>query len=236
MRLDKLLAHSGFGTRKEVKELIKKGFVSVNDETIKTDKMHVDPQKDVVKVDDEVITYEEKVYYMLNKPSGYVSATEDQLHPTVVDLIDDYYRNDLFPVGRLDIDTTGLLLITNDKTLSKRLLLPENHIDKKYYVTVKNKLTDDLIEIFNNGIIIDQKVKCKPSYLEIIDDYHCYLTINEGRYHQIKKMFLSCNNKVLELKRVMFASIHLDNNLSLGNYRKLNNQEIKQLITINNTK
>ena len=234
MRLDKLLAHSGFGTRKEVKELIKKGFVSVNDETIKTDKMHVDPQKDVVKVDDEVITYEEKVYYMLNKPSGYVSATEDQLHPTVVDLIDDYYRNDLFPVGRLDIDTTGLLLITNDKTLSKRLLLPENHIDKKYYVTVKNKLTDDLIEIFNNGIIIDQKVKCKPSYLEIIDDYHCYLTINEGRYHQIKKMFLSCNNK--ELKRVMFASIHLDNNLSLGNYRKLNNQEIKQLITINNTK
>ena len=132
--------------------------------------------------------------------------------------------------------STGLLLITNDKTLSKRLLLPENHIDKKYYVTVKNKLTDDLIEIFNNGIIIDQKVKCKPSYLEIIDDYHCYLTINEGRYHQIKKMFLSCNNKVLELKRVMFASIHLDNNLSLGNYRKLNNQEIKQLITINNTK
>ena len=132
MRLDKLLAHSGFGTRKEVKELIKKGFVSVNDETIKTDKMHVDPQKDVVKVDDEVITYEEKVYYMLNKPSGYVSATEDQLHPTVVDLIDDYYRNDLFPVGRLDIDTVGLLLLTNDGVLAHQLLSPKKSIVQKF--------------------------------------------------------------------------------------------------------
>ncbi|MFR6666047.1 MAG: 16S rRNA pseudouridine(516) synthase [Thomasclavelia spiroformis] len=170
---------------------------------------------------------------MLNKPKGYICANHDKKYKCVIDLIG---RDDCYCLGRLDIDTTGLLLITNDKTLSKRLLLPENHIDKKYYVTVKNKLTDDLIEIFNNGIIIDQKVKCKPSYLEIIDDYHCYLTINEGRYHQIKKMFLSCNNKVLELKRVMFASINLDNNLSLANYRKLNNQEIKQLITINNTK
>ena len=219
------------GNVNKCKNLIKSSRIRVNNQIIKDIRYQVDID-DVIVFDGIELKWP-FVYYMFNKPKGYICANHDKKYKCVIDLID---RDDCYCLGRLDIDTTGLLLITNDKTLSKRLLLPENHIDKKYYVTVKNKLTDDLIEIFNNGIIIDQKVKCKPSYLEIIDDYHCYLTINEGRYHQIKKMFLSCNNKVLELKRVMFASIHLDNNLSLGNYRKLNNQEIKQLITINNTK
>lgn len=203
MRLDKLLAHSGFGTRKEVKELIKKGFVSVNDETIKTDKMHVDPQKDVVKVDDEVITYEEKVYYMLNKPSGYVSATEDQLHPTVVDLIDDYYRNDLFPVGRLDIDTVGLLLLTNDD-----------------------------VQKFLDGITIDD-YQCQPAHLTILSHdettSEIEVEIYEGKFHQVKKMFLAVGKEVVFLKRIRMKNLELDESLALGEYRRLTNEELDRL-------
>lgn len=133
MRLDKLLAHSGFGTRKEVKELIKQGYVSVNGETIKKDKTQVDPTRDNVQVDGEKIIYEEYVYYMLNKPAGYVSATVDNIYPTVVELIDDYYRDDLFPVGRLDVDTEGLLLMTNDGVLAHQLLSPKKTLPKSLF-------------------------------------------------------------------------------------------------------
>ena len=132
MRLDKLLAHCGFGTRKEVKELIKKGYVSVNEKIVKKDKTQIHPNCDKIKVNDEEVIYEEFIYYMLNKPSGYVSATEDSLYPTVVELIDDYYRTDLFPVGRLDIDTEGLLILTNDGILAHQLLSPKYHCPKKY--------------------------------------------------------------------------------------------------------
>ena len=127
MRLDKLLAHCGYGTRKEVKDIIKKGYVTVNGEIIKKDKTQINPENDIIKVDDETVVYEKYVYYMLNKPNGYVSATEDNIHPTVVDLIDDYYRDDLFPVGRLDIDTEGLLILTNDGILAHQLLSPKYH-------------------------------------------------------------------------------------------------------------
>ena len=131
MRLDKLLAHSGFGSRKNVKELIKKGYVCVNNQQIKSDKTQIYPSKDKIEVDGEKIIYEKYVYYMLNKPQGYVSATEDNLYPTVVDIIDDYYRDDLFPVGRLDIDTEGLLLLTNDGVLAHQLLSPKKTLSLK---------------------------------------------------------------------------------------------------------
>lgn len=232
MRLDKLLAHSGFGTRKEVKELIKKGFVSVNDETIKTDKMHVDPQKDVVKVDDEVITYEEKVYYMLNKPSGYVSATEDQLHPTVVDLIDDYYRNDLFPVGRLDIDTVGLLLLTNDGVLAHQLLSPKKHCPKVYYAKINGVVTNDDVQKFLNGITIDD-YQCQPAHLTILSHDETIseieVEIYEGKFHQVKKMFLAVGKEVVFLKRIRMKNLELDESLALGEYRRLTNEELDRL-------
>ena len=209
------------GNVNKCKNLIKSSRIRVNNQIIKDIRYQVDID-DVIVFDGVELKWP-FVYYMLNKPKGYICANHDKKYKCVIDLID---RDDCYCLGRLDIDTTGLLLITNDKTLSKRLLLPENHIDKKYYVTVKNKLTDDLIEIFSNGIIIDQKVKCKPSYLEIIDDYHCYLTINEGRYHQIKKMFKSCQNEVCTLKRIAFAGIELDQKLALGEYRDLTSTEL----------
>ncbi len=193
MRLDKLLAHCGFGTRKEVKELIKKGYVSVNEKIVKKDKTQIHPNCDKIKVNDEEVIYEEFVYYMLNKPSGYVSATEDSLYPTVVELIDDYYRTDLFPVGRLDIDTEGLLILTNDGILAHQLLSPKYHCPKKYYVKVKGIVNEKDIESFYNGIVIDNTYQCQSAYLKILssdkENSEVEVIIYEGKFHQIKKMF-----------------------------------------------
>lgn len=233
MRLDKLLAHSGFGTRKEVKELIKKGYVQVNNKIIKSDKTQVDPQVDVIKVDDEVITYEEKVYYMLNKPAGYVSATEDNLHPTVVDLIDDYYRNDLFPVGRLDIDTEGLLILTNDGVLAHQLLSPKRHCPKIYYAKIKGVVTLEDIETFKNGVIIDNEYQCQSAILKILStdatESEIEVTIYEGKFHQVKKMFLAVGKEVKYLKRICMKNLILDENLELGEYRRLTDEELDRL-------
>ena len=167
MRLDKLLAHCGFGTRKEVKTLIKNGYVKVNGEVIKKDKYHVDPVGDKVYVDDEQIHYQEFVYYMLNKPAGYVSATEDNIYPTVIDLIEENYRQDLFPVGRLDIDTEGLLLITNDGVLAHQLLSPKKHCPKVYYAKIKGVVTNDDVQTFLSGVTIDDDYQCQSAHLKI---------------------------------------------------------------------
>lgn len=233
MRLDKLLAHSGFGTRKEVKELIKKGYVHVNDIVIKKDKFQVDPDSDIVDVDGEVIKYEKYVYYMLNKPSGYVSATCDNIYPTVVELIDDYYREDLFPVGRLDIDTEGLLILTNDGKLAHQLLSPKHHCPKVYYVKVEGILDEKDIQAFKDGIIIDDGYKCMSAGLEIISIHKDFsegkVTIYEGKFHQVKKMFLALNKKVIYLKRITMKGLKLDENLKLGEYRRLSDKELDRL-------
>lgn len=200
MRLDKLLAHCGYGTRKEVKDVIKKGHVSVNDIVIKKDKTQVEPTKDIVKVDGEVIVYEEYVYYMLNKPDGYVSATEDNVHHTVIELIDDYYRDDIFPVGRLDIDTEGLLLITNDGQLSHQLLSPKKHCPKVYYAKIKGEVTDDDIKAFKDGIVIDDGYLCQSAILNILSvengNSEIEVEIYEGKFHQVKRMFLAVGKEV----------------------------------------
>lgn len=232
MRLDKLLAHCGFGTRKEVKEIIKKGFVSVNDCAVKTDKTQVNPNKDEVKVDGEVITYEDKVYYMLNKPDGYVSATTDNLYPTVVSLIDDYYRDDLFPVGRLDVDTEGLLLLTNDGQLAHQLLSPKKHCPKTYYAHIDGVVDESDIVAFQEGIEIDDYVT-QPSQLQILNINNgmseIEVTIYEGKYHQVKRMFLSRGKEVRYLKRIQMKDLKLDEDLELGEYRRLTDEEINRL-------
>lgn len=233
MRLDKLLSHSGFGTRKEVKDLIKKGYVTVNGEIIKKDKYHVDPMRDEIRVDDEVIHYEEHVYYMLNKPQGYVSATEDRLYPTVVELIDDYYRDDLFPVGRLDIDTEGLLIMTNDGILAHQLLSPKKHCPKIYYAKIKGIVTNEDIQTFLNGVVIDDDYRCQSAHLKILDHdettSEIEVEIYEGKYHQVKKMFLAIGKEVTYLKRIQMKDLRLDDHLGLGEYRRLTDEELDRL-------
>lgn len=233
MRLDKLLAHCGYGTRKEVKDVIKKGHVSVNDIVIKKDKTQIEPTKDIVKVDGEVIVYEEYVYYMLNKPDGYVSATEDNVHHTVIELIDDYYRDDIFPVGRLDIDTEGLLLITNDGQLSHQLLSPKKHCPKVYYAKIKGEVTHDDIKAFKDGIVIDDGYLCQSAILNILSvengNSEIEVEIYEGKFHQVKRMFLAVGKEVTYLKRIRMKNLELDPSLALGEYRRLTPEELDGL-------
>lgn len=234
MRLDKLLAHSGYGTRKEVKDIIKKGFVVVNGKVQKKDKTHVDPSFDEVFVDGQKLVYEEFVYYMLNKPNGYVSATEDNIHPTVVELIDDYYRDDLFPVGRLDIDTEGLLLMTNDGVLAHQLLSPKSHCSKVYYAKVKGIVDENDVKMFKEGITIDTGYECMSSNLKVLNVDNGYSEIEveifEGKFHQVKKMFLAVGKEVVYLKRIRMKDLILDDNLELGEYRRLTKEELDRLM------
>lgn len=233
MRLDKLLAHCGFGTRKEVKQLIKNGYVKVNGEVIKKDKHHVNPVGDKVYVDDEEVLYQEYVYYMLNKPAGYVSATEDNLYPTVIDLIEENYRQDLFPVGRLDIDTEGLLLITNDGILAHQLLSPKKHCPKVYYAKIQGVVTNDDVQVFLAGVTIDQDYQCQSAHLKILsttnDTSEIEVEIYEGKFHQVKKMFQAVGKEVIYLKRIRMKNLSLDENLKLGAYRPLTDEELDRL-------
>ena len=217
-----ILMKNNLGNMNECRTLIKHGFVEVNNQVI-NDHRYVVHDDDKINVFGKAIHSQPFVYYMMNKPKGYICANYDKNHLCVVDLIE---RNDCICVGRLDKDTTGFLLLTNDKSIVKALLLPQNHVNKKYYVTTKFPLKDELIKKFFDGVVIDHKVQCLPSLLEILDEYHCLVTINEGRYHQIKKMFKSCQNEVCTLKRIAFAGIELDQKLALGEYRDLTSTEL----------
>lgn len=229
MRLDKFLAHAGLGTRKEVKKWIRKGFVLVNDEIVKKDDYKVNEDQDIVCFDGEVITYQQFYYLMLNKPSGYVSATIDDRNATVLDLIEEDYACMLFPVGRLDIDTEGLLLLTNDGVLAHDLLSPKKHVDKTYYVQLSKPYSKDDIYDLETGIALNDEEICLPAKVECIDDRSMYLTIQEGKFHQVKRMAHAINNEVIYLKRICMGALQLDESLPLGAYRALNDEEIRNL-------
>lgn len=233
MRLDKLLSHSGYGTRKEVKKIIRNGYVDINGETIRKSDYQIDPDKDEIMVDGEILNYQEKVYYMLNKPAGYVSATEDLYYPTVIDLIDDY-RTNLFPVGRLDIDSEGLLLITNDGKLAHDLTSPRKNCQKVYYCIIEGVLTEEIISLFQEGITIDTGYTCKSALLKILtvtdEKSEAEVTISEGKYHQVKKMFEAVGMKVSYLKRIQIKNLRLDPNLKKGEYKLLNDIELNSLM------
>ena len=231
MRLDKFLANMGVGTRSEVKQLLKKA-VKVNQNKVKSPKLHVNPNSDEIMVNDEVVSYIDKVYIMLNKPKGYISATEDELHPTIIDLIPEYAHLNIFPVGRLDKDTEGLLLVTNDGQFNHEVMNPNKHVSKTYEVYSKHPITQFDIDKFKSGIELSDG-KLKPAILKKVDDYVSHVTIYEGKYHQVKRMFHSIENEVLELKRIKIAELELDYNLDLGSYRLLT-QLI--LITLNTNK
>lgn len=230
MRLDKFLANSGIGSRKEVKELIKQGLVFVNEERIKKSDKNIDEINDVIKIGDKCIKYRKYVYIMLNKPQNVISATEDNKHKTVIDLIKGYDTYNIFPVGRLDIDTEGLLLLTNDGKLSHNLLSPKKHIEKEYFVKLKENITDIDINKVENNIELEDGYICKKAKIKRISENELNITITEGKFHQVKRMFKAVDNEVVFLKRIRMANIFLDKNLKLGDYRELSNDELKGLM------
>lgn len=229
MRLDKYLAHAGLGTRKEVKKLIRAKAVRVNDNIIRNDDYKINEQSDEVFVHDELIFYQDFYYLMLNKPDGYVSATMDDRDPTVLELIYEDFAFSLFPVGRLDKDSEGLLLLTNDGPLAHQLLSPKKHVDKEYYVELSKCYSDLDIQKLQTGIDINDEETCLPAKVKRLDDNKMMIIIQEGKFHQIKRMMHAIDNEVTYLKRVRMGSLRLDETLELGGYRLLTEEEIKML-------
>ncbi|EDN9282801.1 rRNA pseudouridine synthase [Listeria monocytogenes] len=227
MRLDKLLSHTGFGSRKEVKPLLKSGAVVVNGTIQKDSKTQVNPDKDQITVHGTPVVYQEFIYFMLHKPQNVVSATEDNVSETVIDLLaQEDTLTDPFPVGRLDKDTEGLLIITNDGTLAHNLLSPKKHIDKTYYAKIDGDVTAADVEAFVAGIELDDGYTCKPASLEIITPNEINVTIQEGKFHQVKRMFAARGKTVSYLKRISMGNLQLDESLELGEYRPLTEAEL----------
>ena len=254
LRLDKYLADTGFGTRSTVKQMIRKGQVQIDGAVVKSSDVKLDTGKSVVTVNGKTVSYEEYEYYMLNKPAGVISASTDEREKTVVDLISDKKRRDLFPVGRLDRDTVGLLLITNDGALSQKLLAPGKHVDKVYLVCVTGELTEEDVRAFEEGMDIGDEKLTKPAKMVIKkimpdevdeaagDEYddadhldsdgvitEAEVTLTEGRFHQIKRMFEARGHEVVYLKRLSMGSLKLDESLDEGEYRKLTDEELNNL-------
>lgn len=232
MRLDKFLTEMGIGTRTEVKKYIKQGKVKVDGETVKLPETKVDAGRQEITYLEHPVQYKAFEYVMLNKPAGVVSATTDAREKTVLDLISEKKRKDLFPVGRLDKDTEGLLLITNDGELAHRLLAPKKHVDKVYYAKVKGVVTEQDIVAFAEGISIGQGETAKPAVLEIlVSDVlsEIRLTIQEGKFHQVKRMFAAVGKEVVYLKRLSMGSLILDESLRPGEYRPLTKEERERL-------
>ena len=232
IRLDKYLADMGVGTRTEVKKYVKQGKVSVDGVVVKSADIKIDIDKQVVMFQGAKIGYEEFEYYMLHKPAGVVSATTDAKDKTVIDLISDKKRKDLFPVGRLDKDTEGLLLITNDGDMAHRLLAPKKHVDKVYYARIDGKVTEEDVTAFAEGISIGQGEVAKPAKLEILkadDVSEIQVTIQEGKFHQVKRMFHTIGKEVVYLKRLSMGNLVLDESLPLGAYKKLTREEVEKI-------
>lgn len=230
VRLDKYLSNAGCGTRSEVKQLLKKGLVRVNGEEAKKPEQKVNPGMDEVCCRGVRILREEFQYYMLNKPAGYVSATKDPSQPVVLDLIRVPGKEELFPVGRLDLDTEGLLLLTNDGALAHELLSPRKHVDKTYFARLDRPADEGDIQRFQDGLDIGEKKKTLPARLELGEDgMQVQVTIREGKFHQIKRMFQAVGKQVMYLKRLSMGSLTLDAGLKPGEWRKLTEQEIEGL-------
>lgn len=232
IRLDKFLADMGLGTRSEIKLSTRKGRITINGEVCKKPETKVDTDKDQVMIDGKLVAYQKFVYYMLNKPAGVVSATMDNVSKTVIDLIKDANGKKLFPVGRLDKDTEGLLILTNDGDLAHQLLAPKKHVDKVYYARVKGKVTEKDAEAFIKGVSIGEDYMTLPAKLMILksaDISEIELTIHEGKFHQVKRMFEAVGKEVIFLKRLSMGGLTLDSSLLPGQYRSLTEDEINDL-------
>lgn len=232
MRLDKFLAEMGLGTRSEVKKLLKTKQITVNGAVAVKPELKVEPETDEICYKNNKITYCAYEYYLFYKPAGCVTATEDNVHKTVMDYLTDTVRSDLFPVGRLDIDTEGLLLITNDGALSHELLSPAKHVEKTYYARIEGRVTEEDVNQFENGVDIGEKTLTKPGLLTILKSEpisEIELTITEGKFHQVKRMFEAVGKKVVYLKRISMGPLRLTDDLKPGEYRKLTEEEVAAL-------
>lgn len=229
MRLDKMLSNLGYGSRKEVKLLIRKGHVQVNKTTIKKDDFRLDPEIDQVTVHEQPVIYKPLVYLMMNKPQGVISATKDASMKTVVDLVKGYEHYQIFPVGRLDKDTEGLLLLTNDGILARELLFPDKNAYKKYYVQLAYPGKAEDIEKFASGLTISHDEKCRPARLIYLSEKEAYVYLTEGKFHQVKRMFAAIDNRVVYLKRLEMKGLVLDPQLAPGEYRELSKEEMEIL-------
>lgn len=236
MRLDKLLAHTGYGTRKDVKELLKKKQVKVDGVIAKKGNAHINPDVQTVQVGQEIIQYEKYVYLLLHKPPNYVSATRDDRDKTVIDLVPSEYQHyDLAPVGRLDKDTEGLVFLTNDGLLNHRLTSPKHEVFKTYYAKIRGRVEPKHITTFQEGVILDDGYKTKRANLEIIksdDISEITISISEGKFHQVKRMFRAINMEVTYLKRLSIGELKLDSSLSLGKTRRLNEEEMNYIMVL----
>ena len=236
MRLDKFLVACAVGSRTEVKNLLKAGRVTVNGKKEKSAKLQINEERDEIRFDGQVLEYEEFVYYMMNKPQGVISATEDSKHRTVLDWLDDYARaKEVFPVGRLDIDTHGLLLLTNNGQLAHALLSPKRHVDKTYLAQVEGIMTQEDVETFAKGIPL-KDFTCQPAKLEIVsidtekNQSLVRVTIAEGKFHQVKRMVSYCGKEVVDLQRLTMGTLVLDENLQRGEWRRLTKEELEELL------
>ena len=235
MRLDKCLADCGLGTRSEVKSLLKAKRITVNGKVVTNGKVQVNPETDEILFDGEKTQYEEFVYIMMNKPKGVVSATEDNLHKTVLDLINPlYFKKGVFPVGRLDIDTHGLLLLTNDGELAHRLLSPKKHVTKIYQARVEGVMTEEDAVAFEKGIVLSDGTECMPARLDILsttqDESIVQIHLKEGKFHQVKRMVKACGKTVVDLQRLTMGPLKFDESLALGESRPLTEEELESLM------
>lgn len=233
-RIDKIISNMGYGSRKQVKQYIKEGRIKVEDKVIKDNKYKLNPYEAQVFFDGEKVIYKEYIYVMMNKPKGLVSSTDDPHTKTVVDILEHKYAlYNPFPVGRLDKDTEGLLLISNDGQMAHELLSPKKKVDKKYYVEVNGFIEEKHIDLFKAGIKLEDGYETLPAELEIIEGNiisKAYLTIKEGKFHQVKRMFKALSMEVIYLKRISMGNLVLDETLKPGEYRELKEEEKSLLI------
>jgi 16S rRNA pseudouridine516 synthase len=235
-RVDWILSNFGFGTRREIKQMVKNGEVKVDGEVIKDSGMHVDPKTSKIEISGQTLNYRQFIYIMMNKPAGVISATFDNKHETVVDLLPEEYKCfDPFPVGRLDIDTEGLMLLTNDGQLAHEILSPKKHVPKRYFANIEGEVTSEDVIKFEEGLILEDGYKTLPAELYIIEqgESSCVeVVIYEGKFHQVKRMFEAVGKKVKYLKRVTMGNLVLDESLGLGECRELMEEELSSLINL----
>ena len=232
-RIDKLVASTGLYTRSEVKKLIRAGLVLVDGMAVRSGEEKVDPETVEISAEGQVLTWRRYTWLMMNKPAGLLSATEDNRQKTVLDLLpQELQRQNLFPVGRLDKDTEGLLLLTNDGAAAHELLSPKKHVDKVYFTRTAGRLTEEDCRMFREGIRLDDGLECLPAELEILsagEESEAYVTLREGKFHQVKRMLAYCGKPVVYLKRFRMGNLTLDESLEKGKYRFLTDSEVSIL-------
>ena len=229
VRVDKILSELGFGSRQEIKKYVKAGKIRINDNIVKKPEEKLNSEKDKLYFEGKEVEVEEFETFILYKPAGYVCATNDNVHKTVMELIDSKRKN-VVPVGRLDLDTEGILILTNDGALNHRLVSPASHVDKTYYAVFEGKLDENAVEMTKNGLDIGEGEVSKPAKLEIISDNEILLTIHEGKFHQVKRMVKALGGDVTYLKRVAFGGLILDDlKLNKGESRKITEIEMEML-------